>query len=149
VRAGRACAAAAAADARRRRYATEIDIDFVRKAVRSIGRLAIKVEPAADDCVQALLGLLEHKASYVVQEVVVVAKDVLRRYPGRFEGVIPALCARLDALDEPEAKAAIVWILGQFADRIENAEELMDDLTYSFMDEPTEARCEPAPRQRR
>jgi AP-2 complex subunit beta-1 len=111
----------------------------VRKAVRSIGRLAIKVEPAADDCIQALLALLENGVSYVVQEVVIVAKDVFRRYPGRFEGVIPTLCAHMDALDEPEAKAAMVWVLGQFADRIDNAEELMDDLTYTFMDETTEA----------
>ena len=37
------------------RYATEVDVDFVRKAVRSIGRLAIKVQPAADDCIKALL----------------------------------------------------------------------------------------------
>ena len=29
------------------RYATEIDVDFVRKSVRAIGKLAIKIEPAA------------------------------------------------------------------------------------------------------
>jgi hypothetical protein len=29
------------------RYATEIDVHFVRKAVRAIGKLAIKIESAA------------------------------------------------------------------------------------------------------
>ncbi len=120
------------------RYASEVDVDFVRKAVRSIGRLAIKVEAAADDCIKALLDLIETKVTYVVQEAVIVIKDVFRRYPGKYEGIIPVLCENFDALDEPESKAAMIWIVGQFADRIDNADELMDDLTFTFMDEPVE-----------
>ena len=120
------------------RYASEVDVDFVRKAVRSIGRLAIKVQQAADSCIQALLDLIETKVSYVVQEAVIVIKDVFRRYPGKYEGIIPKLCEHLDLLDEPEAKAAVIWIIGQFANRIDNADELMDDLTYTFLEEPTE-----------
>ena len=112
----------------------------MRKAVRSIGRLAIKVEAAADSCIKALLDLIETKVTYVVQEAVIVIKDVFRRYPGKYEGIIPTLCENLDALDEPESKAAMVWIVGQFADRIENADELMDDLTFTFMEEPVEVR---------
>ncbi|CDO68347.1 hypothetical protein BN946_scf184799.g74 [Trametes cinnabarina] len=119
-------------------YASEVDVDFVRKAVRSIGRLAIKVQPAADACIQALLDLIETKVSYVVQEAVIVIKDVFRRYPGKYEGIIPKLCEHLDLLDEPESKAAMVWIIGQFANRIDNADELMDDLTYTFLEEPNE-----------
>ncbi|KAG2106824.1 adaptin N terminal region-domain-containing protein [Suillus discolor] len=119
-------------------YASEVDVDFVRKAVRSIGRLAIKVEPAADKCIESLLKLIETKVTYVVQEAVIVTKDIFRRYPGKYEGIIPKICENLDALDEPEAKAAMVWILGQFADKIDNVEELLDDLVYSFLDEPAE-----------
>ncbi|KAF8831333.1 hypothetical protein HHX47_DHR1000484 [Lentinula edodes] len=91
-------------------YASEVDLDFVRKAVRSIGRLAIKVEAAADDCIQALLDLIETKVTYVVQEAVIVIKDIFRRYPGKYEGIIPNLCENLDALDEPEAKASMTFI---------------------------------------
>ena len=120
------------------RSASEVDIDFVRKAVRSIGRLAIKVQEAADSCIQALLDLMDTKVSYVVQEAVIVIKDVFRRYPGKYEGIIPKLCEHLDQLDEPESKAAVIWIIGQFANRIDNADELMDDLTYTFLEEPTE-----------
>ncbi|KAJ7709950.1 adaptin N terminal region-domain-containing protein [Mycena rosella] len=119
-------------------YASEVDIDFVRKAVRSVGRLAIKVEDASDACIQALLSLIDTKVSYVVQEAIIVIKDIFRRYPGKYEGVIPTLCENLDALDEPEAKAAMVWILGQFANRIDNADELLDDLLYTFLDESVE-----------
>ncbi|KAK7014902.1 AP complex subunit beta [Favolaschia claudopus] len=119
-------------------YASEVDIDFVRKAVRSVGRLAIKVEDAADACIQALLNLIETKVSYVVQEAIIVIKDIFRRYPGKYEGVIPTLCENIDALDEPEAKAAMVWILGQFSNKIDNADELLDDLLYTFLEESVE-----------
>ena len=122
------------------RYASEVDIDFVRKAVRSIGRLAIKVEAAADQCIQTLLNLLEMKVTYVVQEATIVIKDIFRRYPGQYEGIIPKLCEHMDALDESESKAAIVWILGQFANRIDNADELLDDLCYTFLEESVEVR---------
>lgn len=129
------------------RYASEVDIDFVRKAVRSIGRLAIKVEAAADNCIQTLLGLIENKVSYVVQEAVIVTKDIFRRYPGKYEGIIPTLCSNLDILDEPEAKAAMVWIIGEFANIIDNGDELLDDLCYTFLDESVEVNkftCRPS-----
>jgi vesicle coat complex subunit len=41
-------------------------------------------------------------------------------------------------LDEPEAKAAMIWIVGQYADRIENSDELLDDFAFSFKEEPAE-----------
>ena len=85
-----------------------------------------------------LLFLIDTKVTYVVQEATIVIKDIFRRYPGRYEGIIPKLCENLDALDEPEAKAAMIWIIGQFADKIENSDELLDDLVYNFLEEPTE-----------
>jgi hypothetical protein len=48
------------------------------------------------------------------------------------------LCENLDDLDEPEAKASMIWIIGQYADRIENADQLLDDFLYTFLEEPYE-----------
>lgn len=38
-----------------------MDVDFVRKAVRAIGRCAIKVETSAERCVSTLLDLIQTK----------------------------------------------------------------------------------------
>ncbi|CAO3636753.1 unnamed protein product [Cunninghamella blakesleeana] len=119
-------------------YATEVDVDFVRKAVRSIGRLAVKIESATERCITALLDLIHTKVNYVVQEAIVVIKDIFRKYPNQYESIIGTLCENLDNLDEPEAKAAMIWIIGQYADRIENADELLDDFLYTFLEEPVE-----------
>ncbi|GAA5828712.1 hypothetical protein JCM11251_005847 [Rhodosporidiobolus azoricus] len=119
-------------------YASEVDVEFVRKSVRTIGRLAIKITSAADLCISVLLSLVKTKVSYVVQEAIVVIKDIFRRYPNQYEGVIGTLCENLDALDTPDAKAAMIWIIGQYADRIENSDELLDDFLHTFLEEPVE-----------
>jgi AP-1 complex subunit beta-1 len=55
-------------------YATEVDVEFVRKAVRAIGRCAIKLDRAADKCIKVLLELIQNKVNYVVQEAIIVIK---------------------------------------------------------------------------
>lgn len=139
------------------RYASEVDVDFVRKAVKAIGQTAIKIESAAPRCVQVLLDLIQTRVSYVVQEAVVVIKvnytsvyspasdtdtcsprgcqDIFRKYPHSYEAVIPTLCSNLDDLDEPEAKASLIWIIGEYAEKIENADELLAIFLDGFKEE--------------
>lgn len=47
-------------------YVDEVDVDFVRKCVRTFGRLAIKLEKVADKCVHALFSCWEKKAAYTI-----------------------------------------------------------------------------------
>lgn len=117
-------------------YATGVDVDFVRKSVRSLGRVAVKLDRAAEKAISVLLELIESKVNYVVQEACVVVKDIFRKYPSRYEQVIKSLCDSLEALDEPEAKASMIWILGEYAERIDNVEELLDTFLDNFHDEP-------------
>jgi len=116
-------------------YASEVDVDFVRKAIKSIGQTAVKIDAAAERCVNVLLELIATRVSYVVQEAVVVMKDIFRKYPSTYEGVIPTLCANLDELDEPEAKASLIWIIGEYANKIDNADELLGIFVDSFIEE--------------
>ncbi|ORY54077.1 Adaptor protein complex beta subunit [Leucosporidium creatinivorum] len=123
-------------------YASEVDVDFVRKSVRAIGQCAIKIEGAAERCVNVLLDLISTRVSYVVQESIVVIKDIFRKYPQRYEGIIPTLCASLDELDEPEAKASLIWILGEYADKIDNADELIGSFLENYAEEPIQVQLQ-------
>ena len=116
-------------------YATEVDVEFVRRSVRAIGRCAIKLEAAAERCINVLLELIQTKVNYVVQEAVIVIKDIFRKFPNRYESIIGTLCENLDTLDEPEAKASMIWIIGEYAERIDNADELLESFLESFEDE--------------
>ncbi|KAF4791046.1 AP-1 complex subunit beta-1 [Turdus rufiventris] len=117
-------------------YATEVDVDFVRKAVRAIGRCAIK--QSAERCVSTLLDLIQTKVNYVVQEAIVVIRDIFRKYPNKYESIIATLCENLDSLDEPDARAAMIWIVGEYAERIDNADELLESFLEGFHDESTQ-----------
>ncbi|THH14370.1 hypothetical protein EW146_g5948 [Bondarzewia mesenterica] len=116
-------------------YASEVDVDFVRRSIKAIGQTAIKIDAAAERCVNVLLELIDTRVSYVVQEAVVVMKDIFRRYPSTYEGVIPTLCANLEELDEPEAKASLIWIIGEYANKIDNADELLGVFVDTFTEE--------------
>merc|ERR1719379_2245710 len=116
-------------------YATEVDVEFVRRSVRAIGRCAIKLERAAERCINVLLELIQTKVNYVVQEAVIVIKDIFRKFPNRYESIIGTLCENLDTLDEPEAKASMIWIIGEYAERIDNADELLEGFLESFEEE--------------
>jgi AP-1 complex subunit beta-1 len=67
-------------------YANEVDVGFVRKAVRSIGQVAIRIESASDRCVQTLIDLLTLGVNHIVQETLVVMKDIFRKYASKYEG---------------------------------------------------------------
>lgn len=123
-------------------YAQEVDVEFVRKAVRAIGRCAIKLERAAEKCVHVLIEIIKTKISYVVQEAVVVIKDIFRRYPNQYESIISLLCDNLEALDEPEAKASMIWIIGEYAEAIDRADELLEPFLDTFKDEPPQVQLQ-------
>jgi vesicle coat complex subunit len=78
-------------------------------------------------------------------------QDIFRKYPNRYESIIAELCENLDTLDEPEAKvgvilsafvvsssdsqASMIWIIGEYADRIDNAPQLLEGFVETFDDE--------------
>lgn len=119
-------------------YATEVDVEFVRRTVRGIGKIAVKLNSSdsAAKCISVLLSLIELKTNYLVQEAVTVVRDIFRKYPTDYELIISALCENLDSLDQPEAKASMIWILGEYADRIEAVHEILTSFLETFADEP-------------
>ena len=120
-------------------YAMEVDMDFVKKAIRAIGQVAIKIEECAEKAVNVLLELINTKVGYVVQEVIVVIKDIFRRYPG-YEGIIPTLCQCIDDLDDPDARGSLIWIVGEYAEKISNAGDILAGFVDGFNEEFTQVR---------
>jgi AP-1 complex subunit beta-1 len=54
--------------------------------------------------------------------------------------VIPTLAENLDALDDPAARASLIWMVGEYAEKITNAGQLLETFLESFKDEPTPVR---------
>ena len=66
--------------------------------------------------------------SYAAQELMISIRDIFRMYPDRYERVIGTLCESISSYDDPQAKASLIWILGEYCTRIEGTEEILMDL---------------------
>ena len=103
-------------------YASEVDVQFVKRAVRLIGQCAIKLEKAAQRCVETLVELVKTQISFVIQEAIIALRDIFRRYPNTFEGAMQVVNENLRSLNDSSSKSALIWIIGEYSDRIDGAE---------------------------
>ena len=120
-----------------REYSGEVDIEFSRKAIRSIGACALSVPAFSQTCVDALLIIIDTRVNYAVQESIVVLKDIFRCYPGKYDSVVTPLCRSLECLDDPDAKSSLIYILGEYAGRIDSTLDLLQTFVDTIQDEPT------------
>ncbi|GFE53287.1 beta adaptin [Babesia ovis] len=116
-------------------YATDIDLDFVRRTVRAIGALALRLEPALSACTDALSNLLRMRVSHLTDECTIVYRDLLRAYPQVFSLDLFSLCADVEYLHAIEAKSALVWIIGQYASKIPDAVEYLANMSETLQEE--------------
>lgn len=118
-------------------YCNDMDEDFVRRAVRAIGQVVCKVERVAKKGVEALREHINHEggSESALQEAVVVSSKIFRKYPKKFESLLKDICAQMKRISEPESKAAFIWMLGEFAEKIENVEDMLQYFVDSFADE--------------
>lgn len=120
-------------------YATDIDIQMSRKAIRAIGNLAVKLnEEAAHDCVDALLELLEFGVDYVVQEIISVFRNILRKHPKKFESIISELVKYSEFVQEPESKNAMIWIITNYSYTLPNYLDFFQVFFSDIVEETSE-----------
>jgi vesicle coat complex subunit len=47
--------------------------------------------------------------------------------------ILKDLCENLKSLDDPNAKASMIWIIGEYVDTIENADELLFNFAEKYL----------------
>lgn len=108
-----------------REYANEVDVSFVSRAINAMGQVALGAAESTttDRGVDALITLLTRPLPHVVQPAVLALRDVFRRHPGRYGRHVAAIATDsvADVLDDADAKAALAWILGEYADVADGA----------------------------
>lgn len=125
---------------------------MARHAIRGIASVVVRYPAGADRVIECLLELSELEVDYVRAETVVVmrgtgalcfddyvstitiiiissfAADLLRKYPNRAKEVLPSLGACLKRVEEPHAKAAVIWMIGHFGEFIAKAPYMLEPL---------------------
>ena len=64
-------------------------------------------------------------------------RDIFRKYPNKYEGILSDLCENLNVLEDPKAKSAMIWIIGEYSDIIENSNQFLENFLENFKDEPS------------
>lgn len=123
-------------------YVTDIDVELAKSAIKAVGQIAIRVEAIASRAVDKLLGFLDLEIDYVTNVTLVVMKDLLRKYPQMANVIIPEIKKCLKSLEDPEAKTAVVWMLGEYGAVIEDSPYLIEALVPNFAEEPPAVRLQ-------
>ena len=117
-----------------REYAMDVDIQVVNRAIEAIGQLSIKIESISKKAVDILYELYLNRSSYVLEELVVVIQNILRRYDTKYLPTVITVIADLnfDDIDTPEAVSSYIWILGQYCKEIPHLEDRLKVMSEQF-----------------
>lgn len=118
-------------------YASDVDIQMSRKSIRAIGNLAVKLENeyATRECVYSLMSLLKFGVDFVIQEIISVLKNILRKYPRNFEDVARELVYYAEYAQENESKNAMIWIITHYSYMLDNSLELFQKFSSKIVEE--------------
>lgn len=118
-------------------YAANVDIPIARESIRAVGKIALQ-QYDVNAIVDRLLQFLEMEKDYVTAEALVLVKDLLRKYPQWSHDCI-AVVGSISSqnVQEPKAKAALIWMLGEYSQDMQDAPYILESLTENWEEEPS------------
>ncbi len=114
------------------------DIELIRESVRAIGRCAQSDQKNAHRCFKVLLNQISSFDNVLVSEVLTVMRHLIQQDPTSHRKTVVRLARNLDKTTSPEARATIIWLVGEFAslDTDNNiAPDVLRILAKGFADE--------------
>ncbi|KAM0225447.1 hypothetical protein ACHAQD_001383 [Fusarium lateritium] len=88
---------------------------LVREAVRAIGRCAQTDTTTAPRCLKLLLGQITSLDGTLAAESLTVIRHLIQQDVQGHVGTVVRLAKNLDSATDPQARATIVWLVGEFS----------------------------------
>ncbi|KAJ2904401.1 ap-3 adaptor complex subunit beta [Zalerion maritima] len=88
---------------------------LVREAVRAIGRCAQTDPATAPRCMRVLLGQIASLDGTLAAESLTVIRHLIQQDPQEHVGTVIRLAKNLDTATDPQARATIIWLVGEFS----------------------------------
>ncbi|KAJ8446484.1 hypothetical protein Cgig2_028451 [Carnegiea gigantea] len=116
-------------------YVANVDIPIARESIRAVGKIALQ-QYDVNAIVDRLLQFLEMEKDHVTAETLVLIKDLLRKYPQWSQDCI-AVVGSISSknVQEPTAKAALIWMLGEYAQDMADAPYILGSLIDNWEEE--------------
>lgn len=97
-------------------YTKDLDGDFVGAVFCTITRCALRLEPIVPRVVDLFSELLKAPSPMMVGHMAMALADLLRVYDQQFQHLVPSVCALASLIEDPGAKAALLWIIGEYVE---------------------------------
>ncbi|KAL4887562.1 adaptin N terminal region-domain-containing protein [Aspergillus karnatakaensis] len=96
-------------------FAQGANPDLVRESVRALGRCAQGDPTTSDKCLRILLQQITSLDDNLVAESLTVIRHLIQHDPASHEGTVIRLVKHLGLTTNPDARATIVWLVGEYA----------------------------------
>ncbi|KAJ4352477.1 AP-3 complex subunit beta [Didymosphaeria variabile] len=127
-------------------HSGSLDPGLVKEAVRAIGRCSQTTDPKTSArCLRLLLTHIGSADAHLVAESLEVIRHLIQRDPDNHRTTVVRLAKHLDAATSPQARASIIWLVGEFAglDSENNiAADVLRILVKGFADEAEPAKLQ-------
>lgn len=129
-------------------HSGSLDSALVKESVRAIGRCSQSPATSPQTSARCLKLLLKHIGSadaHLVAESLEVIRHLIQRDPNAHRTTVVRLAKHLDAATSPQARASIIWLVGEFAgiDPENNiAADVLRILVKGFADEAEPAKLQ-------
>lgn len=107
---------------------SEKDPATARAALAAMGKISLKLPAFAKAAFDMLFDFLALESESITDGVVLVFRDLLRKYPRIAPTVLPRMLDALPVAAAPAAKAAIVWAAGEYPDAADAAPYALEAL---------------------
>ena len=117
-------------------YINGSDAASVAATIQAIGRCAATITEVTETCLSGLVHLMSNKDPNVVAESVIEIKKLLQTEESEHVDIIVAMSKLVDTVEVPSARAAIVWVVGEYTERIpRHSPDVLRKLAKTFCNE--------------
>lgn len=89
-----------------------------RSAIAAVGTIAMKIESTSGYAIRMLLSFLNLRFDNQVTQTLMTMKDLMRAYPYLSLEFVPFIKKSLDTVHDPDGRSAIIWMVGEYGERI-------------------------------
>lgn len=121
------------------------NMELVQESVRAIGRCAQNENKASARCLRLLLRQISSQDGHLVAESLTVIRHLIQQDPQAHIKTVIRLAKNLDTTTDPQARASIIWLVGEYSgveDQDNIAPDVLRILTKGFADESEAAKLQ-------
>ena len=126
-------------------FAHSNNLNLIQESVQAIGRCAQNDSSASSRCLALLLQLVSSQDGQLVAESLTVIRHLIQRDPDKHVQTVIRLAKNLDHLTNPQARATVIWLVGESTSLSEQdtvAPDVLRILAKGFADESETAKLQ-------